>query len=74
MLRQDDPEATVAEGTLTETEAAPLPALALKRERVMMLGHKERLRLTRFDAGWLQHPLILILPTGPAGRLSPVSA
>jgi hypothetical protein len=58
MLRKDDPEAAVAEGTLTETEAGPLPALALKRER-------ERGRL---------RPLIPTIPTGLTGRLPPVSA
>jgi hypothetical protein len=72
MSRQDDPEATVAEGILTETEASPLPALALKRERerTTILGYEKRL----LDAGWLRRPPILPIPAGLAGRQPPVSA
>jgi hypothetical protein len=76
MLRRDDPEATVAEGRLIETEAGPLPALALKRdrERIRVPGYGARLPLMRLGAGWLRGPLILIVPTGFASRLPPVSA
>jgi hypothetical protein len=75
MLRQDDPEAMVAGGTSTETEAGPLAALALKRERerITMLEYQKRFRLMRFGAGWLRRPLILMIPTGLASRLPPVS-
>jgi hypothetical protein len=75
MPRRDDPEATVAEGTLIETEAGLLPALALKREleRITILGYEERLPLTRLDAEWLRRPLIPAIPTGLTGRLPPVS-
>jgi hypothetical protein len=70
MLRQDDPESTVAEGTLTESEAVPLPARALKRERerITIPGYGERLRLMRLG------PPILFIPIGLAGRLLSVSA
>jgi hypothetical protein len=74
MLRRDDPEATVAEGRLTETEAGPPPALALKcdRERIRALGYGARLPLMRLGGGWLRGPLIV--PTGFGSRLPPVSA
>jgi hypothetical protein len=75
MLRRGDPDATVAEGTLIETDAGPIPALALKREleRITVLGYEKRLRLTRLDAGWLRRSLIPTIPTGLAGQLPPVS-
>jgi hypothetical protein len=72
MLRWDDPEATLAEGTLTEIKAGPLPALVLKRERDAI--YQERSRLTPLNAGWLRRALILTIPTGLASRLPPVSA
>jgi hypothetical protein len=76
MLRQDDPEAKVAERTLTETEAGTLPALALRceREHITMIGHEERSRLMQLDTGWLRRALILFTSVGLAGQLSPVSA
>jgi hypothetical protein len=75
MLRRGDPDATVAEGTLIETEAGPLPALALKREleRITVPGYGKRLPLTRLDAKWLRRPLIPTIPRGLAGQLPPVS-
>jgi hypothetical protein len=75
MLRQDDPEAKVAERTMTESEAGP-SALALKRERehITMIGHEERLRLMRLSTGWLRRALTLFTSIGLAGQLSPVSA
>lgn len=74
MLRRDDPEATIAKGTLTETKG-PRPALALKHERegITMLGYEERLPLPQLVARWLRRPLILIIPTGLVGRRPPVS-
>jgi hypothetical protein len=77
MLRQDDPQASVAEGKLTEIEARPLLALALQRERkrITMLGYKGQLRLMRLDTKWLRPlPLILFIPTGLASRLPAVFA
>jgi len=73
MLRQ---EAPVAEGILTETEARPVPALALRRERerITKLGYKGHLRLVRLGTERLRRSLILFIPTGLARRLPAVSA